>query len=251
MQSYDSISRALLDMGQMLLLCGAEINRVEDTMTRLCRAYGAQKADIFVITSDIVLTVSFADGQSLTQTRRIEQSASFDFEKLERLNALSREACSAPMAIEVFQARLREIDKKAPNVPLRYVGSILAAAAFTVFLGGSGFDALCGALVGGLIALMQRRIKPLFRNAAFFQLLMGLVSGSVIHLAGRAFSVLSVDHISIGVIMLLIPGASLTNAVREMLVGHTISGFLRLFESLLLSFMLAAGFGSAMYFLGV
>lgn len=251
MQTHEKMARALLDMGQMLLLCGAEINRVEDTMTRICRAYGAQKADIFVITSDIVLTVLFDDDTALTQTRRIEQSASFDFQKLERLNALSREVCQSPMAVEELQARLREIDTRLPDARMRYLGSILTAAAFTIFLGGSALDACFGALVGAAIAWMQRKVKPLFRNAAFFQLLIGFLTGSVIHLAGRVFPVLSVNHISIGVIMLLIPGASLTNAVREMLVGHTISGFLRLFESLLLSFMLAVGFGSAMYFLGV
>ena len=55
MEAHDQILHGLLDMGQMLLLCGAEINRVEDTMTRLGRAYGAKKVDIFAITSDIVL----------------------------------------------------------------------------------------------------------------------------------------------------------------------------------------------------
>lgn len=40
--------------------------------------------------------------------------------------------------------------------------------------------------------------------------------------------------------MLLIPGAALTNAVRDMLVGHTVSGLLRMFESLLLALMLAS-----------
>ena len=90
MEAHDQILHGLLDMGQMLLLCGAEINRVEDTMTRLGRAYGAKKVDIFAITSDIVLTILFEDGVELTQTRRIRKSSSFDFVKLEQLNALSR-----------------------------------------------------------------------------------------------------------------------------------------------------------------
>ena len=75
MEAHDQILHGLLDMGQMLLLCGAEINRVEDTMTRLGRAYGAKRVDIFVITSDIVLTVLFDDGAELTQTRRISGSS--------------------------------------------------------------------------------------------------------------------------------------------------------------------------------
>ena len=81
-------------------------------------------------------------------------------------------------------------------------------------------------------------------------LLTGLLAGTVICLAGRLSDVFAVDKMSIGVIMLLIPGAALTNAVRDMLVGHTISGLLRLAESLLLALMLAIGFGSAIYLFG-
>ena len=68
---------------------------------------------------------------------------------------------------------------------------------------------------------------------------------------GRLFQMcLRWTRCPIGVIMLLIPGAALTNAVRDMLVGHTISGLLRLAESLLLALMLAIGFGSAIYLFG-
>lgn len=73
MEAHERVLHELLKMGEMLLGCGAEINRVEDTMTRLGRAYGAKRVDIFVITSDIVLTVLFDDGAELTQTRRISR----------------------------------------------------------------------------------------------------------------------------------------------------------------------------------
>ena len=67
----------------------------------------------------------------------------------------------------------------------------------------------------------------------------------------KKFGMLTICGLLLGVIMLLIPGAALTNAVRDMLVGHTISGLLRIVESLLLALMLAIGFGSAIYLFGV
>ena len=249
MEAHDQILHGLLDMGQMLLLCGAEINRVEDTMTRLGRAYGAKKVDIFAITSDIVLTILFEDGVELTQTRRIKKSASFDFDKLEQLNALSRRICTEPVSAEEFRRELKRIDREEPKPQTLYLGSVVAAASFTVFFHGSAYDALFAAIVGALICFMQQKVQPVFRNAAFFQLLTGFLCGSLIWLVGRALG-LDADITSIGVIMLLIPGAALTNAVRDMLVGHTISGLLRLAESLLLALMLAIGFGSAIYLLG-
>ena len=250
MEAHDQILHGLLDMGQMLLLCGAEINRVEDTMTRLGRAYGAKKVDISAITSDIVLTILFEDGVELTQTRRIGKASSFDFVKLERLNALSRRICTEPVSAAEFRAELKKIDREKPKVPMLYLGSVVTALSFTLFFGGSWYDSGLAALVGAMICLLQQKVQPVFRNAAFFQVLTGFLAGSVIWLVGRAVPALDVNIISIGVIMLLIPGAALTNAVRDMLVGHTISGLLRMVESLLLALMLAIGFGSAIYLFG-
>lgn len=251
MEAHDQILHGLLDMGQMLLLCGAEINRVEDTMTRLGRAYGAKKVDIFAITSDLVLTVLFEDGVELTQTRRIRKASTFDFVKLERLNALSRRICTEPVSAKDFRAELKKIDREQPKTFLLYLGSAVTAFSFTLFFGGKWYDAVLAAFVGLMVCFMQQKIQPVFRNAAFFQALAGFVSGSFIWFVGRQVWVLNVNMISIGVIMLLIPGAALTNAVRDMLVGHTVSGLLRMVESLLLALMLAIGFGSAIYLFGV
>ena len=71
------------------------------------------------------------------------------------------------------------------------------------------------------------------------------------YLTCRLSPVFSSDKILIGIIMLLIPGAVITNSVRDMLVGHTISGLLRLSESLILSGALALGFGTAISLFGV
>ena len=251
MEAHDQILHGLLDMGQMLLLCGAEINRVEDTMTRLGRAYGAKKVDIFAITSDLVLTVQFEDGVELTQTRRVNKASTFDFVKLERLNALSRRICLEPIRIQDFRAELQKIDREQPRACTLYLGSVITAFSFTLFFGGRWYDAVLAAFVGVMVCFMQRTIQPVFRNAAFFQVLVGFVAGSFIWFVGRQVPALDINKISIGVIMLLIPGAALTNAVRDMLVGHTVSGLLRMVESLLLALMLAIGFGSAIYLFGV
>ena len=54
------------------------------------------------------------------------------------------------------------------------------------------------------------------------------------------------DKILIGDIMLLIPGLAMTNAIRNLLGGNTISGVVRLTESLIWAAALAGGFMTAM-----
>jgi uncharacterized membrane protein YjjP (DUF1212 family) len=53
--------------------------------------------------------------------------------------------------------------------------------------------------------------------------------------------------INIGVIMLLIPGIAITNAVRDALIGDTISGITKLADSLLWAASLAAGIMAAIF----
>ena len=47
---------AIMDAGELLAMHGAEVSRVEDTITRLCKAYGFVRADVFTITSSIIVT---------------------------------------------------------------------------------------------------------------------------------------------------------------------------------------------------
>ena len=191
-----------------------------------------------------------AEGQNTPEFRRLDQELTEKNAELEALNALSRKVCAAPVSAAELHEALCAIDEKRPSALRSYLGSVLTALGFTLFLGGGIADALFAGAVGAMVCWMQRKVMPVFRNGAFFQLLTGLLAGAVICLAGRLSDVFAVDKMSIGVIMLLIPGAALTNAVRDMLVGHTISGLLRLAESLLLALMLAIGFGSAIYLFG-
>ena len=85
----DSINRErllerILDIGELMLQSGAEINRVEDTLCRLGRAYGAVP-DVYVIVFSIAVTLRFSDGATVTQTRRVGDNDNIDFEKLDIL----------------------------------------------------------------------------------------------------------------------------------------------------------------------
>ena len=54
---YNGMLRLFLEIGAMMLVAGAEINRVEDTLSRMGEAYGAAEMNVFVITSSIVVTM--------------------------------------------------------------------------------------------------------------------------------------------------------------------------------------------------
>ena len=56
-----------IEMGRAMLKSGAEVARVEDTITRICSAYGCDEINVFTITSSIVVTVRSPGGEMITQ----------------------------------------------------------------------------------------------------------------------------------------------------------------------------------------
>ena len=235
----------LLETGQQLLESGAEISRVEDTISRIAKAYGARHADVFVITSIISISLEFSGTDFVSETRRIYSSAGTDFNKLEKLNSLSRVVCNNLISLKDFHASLSEIASKKKPFWLILIGSMLAAGSFAVFFGGSIYDGVASILFAIEICICQNYLDKTKVSTAASNLLISLIIGICVGLVCRAVPALHMDKILIGDIMLLIPGLAMTNAVRNILVGNTISGAVRLIESLIWAGALAGGFMTA------
>jgi len=231
-----------MEIGERLLVSGAEISRVEDTITRVCRAYGARRVDVFTITSSIVVTAWGAEEVPFTQTRRVTGMA-FNLTALSELNALSRKICAQRPENACVTAELERIDALPKYGFGQMVGVYaMVTLAFTVFFGGSWRDALAAALIGALMKFAQAAFGRLRLNSLMSALLCSIGGGFCAWWIVNAGLADSVGSISIGDIMLLIPGVALTNAIRDMFSGDTISGLLRFTEALLLSMVIALGF---------
>ena len=140
------VSRAL-DIGERMLLCGGEVSRVEDTVSRILKSYGAERVEVFTILSFISLTVVFDQDRIFSENRRVSIVAySNDFTRLEQLNALSREVCAARPDLTVLSEKLTAIDlpprKKQFRELYALLGYILSGSGFALFFGGTWRDSL-------------------------------------------------------------------------------------------------------------
>lgn len=237
----EQILCAILDAGETLLVSGAEVARVEDTIRRMALAYGFVRVDVLSIPESMVVTAQSADGEILTQTRRIV-ARDTDMRCIEAVNALSREVCSAPLPLDELRARIAAIRETPEDMPLRVpLAHLLVAGSFAVFFGGSARDGLAAMLCSLVLYGVSRagariRLQPIVLTALSAA---AMCFGAVITIwlgLGQ-----SLDKIVIGNIMLLIPGIALVNALRDMIVGDTITGLLCAFEALLRALAIAAG----------
>jgi len=239
-----------MNIGEQMLVSGAEVNRVEDSITRLCRAYGATRVDVFTITSSIVVTAQFKGGSTVTQTRRIYNYRT-DLDKLDKLNNLSRYICDQKPDLTYIKRELEKINEsKTYSILVQHLSYALIAEAFTVFFGGQLVDAIVAALIGALLKWLISLIQKAKINIVFVNLLCSFVVGILAELSVKIGVGHDPEKIMIGNIMLLIPGIALTNSIRDIISGDTISGMLRLCEAIVLASFVAIGFGLASAFFG-
>lgn len=248
--SPETLLSCILDVGDLLMTSGAEVLRVEDTLARLCTAYGFSKINVFSITSSIVLTVQSPDGKIHTQTRRISARAT-DLNKITLVNSLSRQLCRAPLPAEQFQAKLSEIQKaKTYSLPVQCLCYAVNSTAFSIFFGGSAWDGFAAAISGVMLFGIQYFIQKLRMNSILQCLLASAFTAFVVTLMVSAGIGDSPEKITIGNIMLLIPGVSFTTSLRDLINGDTISGLIGLSEAIIKAVAIAIGFAAVLVRMG-
>jgi uncharacterized membrane protein YjjP (DUF1212 family) len=239
-----------LDIGEQMLVSGAEINRVEDSISRICKAYDAKRVDVFTITSSIVVTLQMNNGDTLTQTRRILKY-SIDIDKLDKLNSLSRYICVHKPDAAYINDEMARIGCKRPyNTLIQYFIYALIAGSFTIFFGGDLSDAAVSAVIGMLLKLLITYVQIVDENKVFVNILCSFVVGILGVLLVRLGIGHSLETILIGNIMLLIPGLALTNSIRDIISEDIIAGLLRLCEAVLVAISISVGFALASVFFG-
>ena len=240
----------IMDIGEEMLVSGAEVHRAEDSIRRMCTAVGAVRTDVFIITSSMVATVHTQDGECLTQTRRITAIGT-NMERLHRLNDLSRHICKSAMTPEEIRTELESIRQcKSYPLWLEYLAYAVIAASFTLFFGGSFREALVSFPVGLLLKLVVVITDKTMPNKFFAKFICTFLATASAFLAVKVGFIPSVDKVIIGNIMTLIPGIGLTTALRDLFTGDSIAGLLRSIEALLIALAIAGGYFLCMITLG-
>ena len=234
--------QTVIDIGSQMLSVGAEVERVEDSITRMCYAYGAQKVEAFAINYVIIVTISAEGGISLTESRRIHRYGR-DLEKLTLLNDLSRTICEKHLTAEEAKGRLEEIrNTKRYNMIFLLLIYAVISVSFTLFFGGNARDAVVSAVVGCTVAPVDRMQEKAGINRFVSLCICSIWMGALATLGVRIGIGCSVAKISIGNIMIFIPGLLFTNSIQEIFSDNMMTGLVRMVEAAVVSIVIASGF---------
>jgi uncharacterized membrane protein YjjP (DUF1212 family) len=248
--NYHKLLQAILDIAEEMLACGAEVARVEDSIERMCSAYGCTRINAFIITSNIQVTFVSPDDEIITQIRRLVRN-NVNLDRLDYLNDLSRYICSNRPSLEELTKKYDDVmNRRQPSPWFEYFGAMIVASSFALFFGGSVFDGVFAAIVGAVINFVKKRLSKYEKNDLALVFITSMVAGFVSLIPSILSIGVNTDTIMIGGIMLLIPGIALTNSIRDMLTGDIGSGLLRFADALLMALVIACGFALPLLFLG-
>ncbi|MFV0517377.1 MAG: threonine/serine exporter family protein [Aminipila sp.] len=230
--------------GEIMMKSGAEIYRVEDTITRICKACNIPYVEVFVTPTGIFLSLDKGeDSEMFTFIKRIKGTGT-DLGKISMTNQFSRDFVNTDLSIEEGMERLKQISQtKLYNIWLRVLGAACACSFFCKMFNGDWKDFACAFIVGACSYVLSVGFDKIETNyfikgffCTAFAALMALVCSST----GLGSSS---GPITIGALMLFVPGVAITNAIRDFLAGDMLSGVARAVEAFFVAISLATGAG--------
>ncbi len=241
-ETYKELS-CILEMLKLMIESGAEIYRVEESAVKMFEALGAQRVDVYATTSNIIVSIETADGAIKTHTRRIG-NISTDIQKIHSLNALARDISAGKLTLYQINRRLHAVQSTPAYsrfVTILFYG-VIAGAFYLFFNGRNWVEFLCSfsiGLVTGVVSQFTDRIRI---NKFWIKFICSFIACMIAFSLQRIGVIRAIDYIIIANIMTLIPGIGLTNSLRDLFVGDSISGILRLIEAMMLALAIACGY---------
>lgn len=229
--------------GKILLENGAEIYRVEETITKICKSCGVIKVDAFVTINVIIISAEDSYGETVSLIKRVKRGRQ-NLEKISKVNNISRHIKDSGYTLNDINQKLMEIDKLRPySSKVNIVFSGGASAFFCLVFGGNIHDFIVSFIIGCTIQFISIILSYFQSNEFFINAICGAAVSFIALTATRLNLVMHTDIIITGSIMVLVPGIAITNAIRDTIAGDLLSGILGAVESLLVAVAIAIGTG--------
>lgn len=238
------------NLGGKMLKVGANLERVNDTMYRVCHSYHLNSISIFSLSSLIVISAKSEDNQSGTRQVSVPSSSNH-LEKLNRFNQLSRKVCAETPPPETLEGMLEDAaNVQESPIAIILIGQMISMSTLCAIYGGSFSDMVAVSINTFALYwlseyLDKRRINRIVTNTirAWFAATIGLFL--VKFDIGKNYFIIIVTNS-----MMMIPSISLVNAVRNILCGNEMNGILEFMKVVLESVAIVLGVVLSIYLFG-
>ena len=233
-EEYPEMHRVLelaLEAGRILLRNGAEIFRVEETIEHICKRFGVEAVDSFVLSNGIFLTAYSKGKENFAKVKHVPM-AGIHLGIVTEVNDLSREISAGRVGIDEAFRRLEEIEKLPPKKSLYLVlAAGLGSGSFCYLLKANIWESLIAFVIGTLLYVLV----IFAQKHTMSKIIINIVGGGFITILALIASNLP-----------LVPGVAFTNAIRDIANSDFISGTVRMIDALLVFVYIAIGVGTVL-----
>lgn len=229
--------------GEIILKAGAEIYRVEDTITRICKACKVPFIEVYVITTGIFLSLDAGLKEHTVHTfiKRIK-NIDINLEKISLVNDFSREFTSTSLSINEGFEILRKIrNTKSYPKPLLFISVFLLGS----FVGARYSATFFEMLFSGIASLAGFLLYHYMQKLDIGNFIRIYLGSFICVAVSILFSILipntNVHPMIIASLTVFMPGVAITNAARDILSGDMLSGTSRIVEVLTIAVSIALG----------
>ena len=213
--------------GMIMLENGAEIYRVEETIDYMLKTSGLKTTQAFVVSTGFMISL-------------VDRGAT-NLNMIAQVNDISRKFYKGIISLEEAFSQLKHLKKNQYPWWLKDICTVFVGLFFTGMYGGNGVDMLFTGIVGVFLAIWLHAAGSMKLNSLIKDLtasiILSVVARVLIHLNPLAH----LDLIIIGSIMVLVPGAAITNAIRDTLHGDYASGNANILQAFTEAALIALG----------
>jgi uncharacterized membrane protein YjjP (DUF1212 family) len=224
----------VLELARRLHQYGTSAPRLEMAIAGAAQRLG-MSADVW--SSPTAIIISFADlGQGeegVAQTTQVMRLApgEVNLERLCQADDIADRAIAGELGLREGFRRLRELGR--PDTRREKIGSIAsyglsAASIAALFLHSAWVDLVGAGAIGAGIGWITLLAGSRPRLAVASDAICALVATTVAIVVSAFVVPLSIKSVVLASLIILVPGMSLTNAVREISSGHLVSGMARM-----------------------
>lgn len=235
------LGEMLLEIGSLLMISGANTERVKITISRIAHAFNCE-SDLMITNHALMLTLTYKDNiKTFTRVKWVP-NMHLNFNLITDISTMSWKIVEEKWSVERINNELLLLNKS-PLYPRFLVLFLvaLAGASFCRLFGGELTEMLLcfsGTFLGLFVRQETMKLKFNFYLCVFFasltsSFLVGLYS--FLNPGGEFIHALSTS------VLFLIPGVPMINSFSDMIDGNILNGITRGINVLVIAFAIALG----------
>ncbi len=226
--------------GMIMLENGAEIYRVEETINYILKTSGLKTIQSFVLSTGFMISLDDPKIDALNVVRRVYKKG-VNLNVIALVNDISRKFYKGEITLKQAFSQLKHIETKQYPQWVSNICTIGVMVFFTGMFGGNWADMGANLIVGLVLTIWINIGKKIELASLIKDMLASIVLSSTASMLTKLYPALHLNLIIIGAIMVLVPGAAITNAIRDTLHGDYTSGNANILEAFAEAAMIALG----------